>query len=116
MNDSIIDNLYEYNKGEYAKRSFRNFFLGFSLYALLVFINIRVQELNDYHSIITLLLMLIALVLNVLGLIYGIKSIKRKEKAAFKKWFGVISNFVFILAICLILFATVVDVYVALTR
>ncbi len=116
MENQILDNFEEYSESKYAKQSFRNFFFSFCLYALLVFINTKIENLNDYHSIFTLILMLIALILNCTGLIYGIKSIRRKEKSVFKKWFGVLANFIFMLVIFLIVFASAVDVYVAFTK
>ena len=112
MDNSTLDHFDDIEKSKFADLSFRNLLVGLALYAILIAINVitRPKQSSDYHSMVSLVLMLFAFIANVTGFIRAIKSITRKEKST-KKYFSLIGNLILLLIVCLIIFANTIDVY-----
>lgn len=74
----------------YAKKSFRNFVITF----ILLFIQMLSLTfiVNMSISVVLLIPIIACFVLSILGLIYGIKSVRLKESSRWLKYIGLVGN------------------------
>jgi hypothetical protein len=97
-----------------ANKSIKLLVAGLGCYFVL-FAFVRLIARFDPENILFVSLILIigvvAFGLTIIGLISGVKSIIKREKSIFKKYFGLIGNLIFVLIMGAILFANAIDLF-----
>lgn len=76
----------------YARKSFRNFVIAFLLLAIQLFSVTILINGGIVGVLIILIPILACFILAILGLIYGIKSTRKKESSRWLKYIGLVGN------------------------
>ncbi len=114
MENNVLDNFEEKKQPIFANKSMKQLILGILFYGLILFFNVNFSqefESRKLPALIVLILGITAFVLTIIGLINGIKSIKRKEDSFLKKYGVTTGNLLLVFIMGLILFANFIDFY-----
>ena len=113
MSKEIIDDFSKAQKTSFAKKSFRQFLIALTGYTipLLMFIFLKGEKRSqEWFSIIVGSLIIIGSLIALIGLINGIKSIRRKENSN-KKYIATMGNFCFSLILIILLVNNLIDLF-----
>ena len=113
MENKILDDLEEPKKAPYAKKSFLQFCIVAFIY-LLFFSNFQMFAMISTSTIsfgIIILVLIGTIVLPVLGMLNGLKSIRREENSTWRKYIGVFGNILLLFLIVVILISVGVDIF-----
>lgn len=108
MRSSILDNFEEPQATKYINKSLRFLLFGIATYILLIIINVQFRWYAhnvEVFAAIGVALGLTAFTFTLLGFINAIRSIRKKERAPFKKFLGLTANFLLVLIMILIIYA-----------
>lgn len=116
MKEEILDNFEEKTTPKFANKSFKQLIYGLLFYGLIILFNLVFRpEFGSWKipGLLSVVFGLIAFILMFIGLLNGIKSIRRKEDSFWKKYGATFGNFIFGLIMALILYANFIDLYLA---
>ena len=113
MENKILDDLEEPQNPKYAKKSFLQFCGAAFIYLLfLANASVIVTIVGSLIIPVVILLMLVgAMVLSILGMLNGLKSIRSGENSTWRKYIGAFGNVLLVLFAVTMLMVIGVDIY-----